>query len=117
MSFARQRFRVSQGLRVIRDTSDGCLNGSAQYFAPSGLSSRLTSVEVILMMEDTDRIVRKDRMLTVLLRDRNSAEQAYSSLTGRGYGKDDINLVMSDATRKKYFSDKPAREPALRATD
>src|SRR6185369_8258439 len=64
-------------------------------------------------MEDTDRIVRKDRMVTGLFRDRNSAEQAYSSLTGRGYGKDDVSLVMSDATRKKYFSEKPARETEL----
>ena len=65
-------------------------------------------------MEDTDRIVRKDRMVTGLFRDRNSAEQAYGSLTSRGYGKDDVNLVMSDATRKKYFSDKTtARETEL----
>lgn len=39
-------------------------------------------------------------------RDRDSAESAYSSLTSRGYSHNDINLLMSDETRKKYFSDK-----------
>jgi uncharacterized protein YjbJ (UPF0337 family) len=37
--------------------------------------------------------------------DRNSAERAYNSMTSRGYKQDDINLMMSDDTRKKYFSD------------
>src|SRR6185437_13442597 len=27
------------------------------------------------------------------------------SLSERGYGKDDVNLIMSDDTRKKYFSE------------
>ena len=52
-------------------------------------------------------------MVTGLFRDPDSAEQAYNSLTGRGYGKDDVNLVMSDATRKKCFSDRPAGETEL----
>ncbi len=37
--------------------------------------------------------------------DRDSAERAYNSLTTRGYRQDDINLMMSDDTRKKHFSD------------
>lgn len=48
---------------------------------------------------------RSDRMMTGLFRDRESAEGAYRSLTDRGYTKDDVNLLMSDDTRKKYFSD------------
>lgn len=48
---------------------------------------------------------RENRMLTGLFRDRESAERAYRGLTDRGYGKDDINLLMSDDTRKKHFSD------------
>ena len=55
----------------------------------------------------------KDRMVTGLFRDRDSAEQAYNSVAGRGYGKDDVNLVMSDETRKKYFSDKPSSDTEL----
>ncbi len=38
-----------------------------------------------------------------LFRDRESAESAYRSLAERGYGKDDINVMMSDDTRKKYY--------------
>ena len=48
---------------------------------------------------------RSNRMVTGLFRDRESAESAYGSLSQRGYGKDDVNLIMSDDTRKKYFSD------------
>jgi hypothetical protein len=48
---------------------------------------------------------RENRMMTGLFRDRESAEGAYRSLTDRGYGKDDVNLMMSDDTRKKYFTD------------
>lgn len=46
---------------------------------------------------------KRDRMLTALFRDRDTAERAYSSLHGRGYTRDDINLLMSDETRQKYF--------------
>ena len=48
---------------------------------------------------------RSNRMVSGLFRDRESAERAYGSLSERGYGKDDVNLIMSDDTRKKYFSD------------
>lgn len=40
-----------------------------------------------------------------LFTDRESAERAYTSLRSRGYTDDDVNLVMSDDTRKRYFSD------------
>lgn len=43
------------------------------------------------------------RMLTGMFRDRESAESAYNSLHSRGYSQDDINLMMSDETRKKHF--------------
>lgn len=44
------------------------------------------------------------RILTGLFRDRESAERAFDSLSARGYGKDDVNLIMSDDTRKLHFS-------------
>ncbi|AMR29648.1 hypothetical protein A0257_06595 [Hymenobacter psoromatis] len=40
-----------------------------------------------------------------IFRDRDSAEKAYQSLHERGYGKDDVNLMMSDDTRKNQFND------------
>ncbi|GAB3634879.1 hypothetical protein GCM10027422_04690 [Hymenobacter arcticus] len=40
-----------------------------------------------------------------IFRDRSSAEKAYQSLHERGYHKDDVNLLMSDDTRKSQFND------------
>ena len=47
--------------------------------------------------------VNQDRMLTGMFRDRESAERAYGSLSSRGYTQDDVNVIMSDETRKKHF--------------
>jgi len=43
------------------------------------------------------------KLVTGLFNDRGSAERAYESLQTRGYGRDDVNLVMSDETRKTHF--------------
>nr|WP_314621524.1 YsnF/AvaK domain-containing protein [uncultured Noviherbaspirillum sp.] len=43
-------------------------------------------------------------MVTGLFPDRDSAEDAYRELSTRGYSQDDVNLVMSDETRQRYFS-------------
>lgn len=40
-----------------------------------------------------------------MFRDRSSAEKAYHSMSSRGYGKDDVNVMMSDDTRKTHFGD------------
>jgi len=49
-------------------------------------------------------------MVTGLFRDRDSAERAYSSLTSRGYSKDDISLMMSDEARNRHFGDRSDSE-------
>ena len=41
--------------------------------------------------------------MTGLFPDRDSAERGYNSLSDRGYSKDDINVVMSDDTKKRHF--------------
>lgn len=46
----------------------------------------------------------KDPLVTGLFPDRDSAEHAYHELSARGYSQDDVNLVMSDETRQRYFS-------------
>lgn len=46
----------------------------------------------------------ESKMVTGLFRDRDSAERAYQAVADRGYGRDDVNLVMSDETRKRHFS-------------
>jgi hypothetical protein len=45
----------------------------------------------------------QNRMMTGMFRDRQSAENAYNALHERGYSHDEINLMMSDETRKKHF--------------
>ena len=42
--------------------------------------------------------------LTGLFRDRDSAEQAYRTLTERGYAREDIDVAMTDATRRRDFA-------------
>ena len=44
-------------------------------------------------------------MLTGMFRDRESTESAYQSLRNRGYTEDEINVMMSDETRDKYWGD------------
>lgn len=51
---------------------------------------------------------RSSRMMTGMFRDRSSAERAYNSLSSRGYTKDDVNLIMSDDTRKRHFGEDTA---------
>lgn len=46
----------------------------------------------------------KTPYVTGLFTDRDSAERAYQDALDRGYDKDDMNLVMSDETRKRHFS-------------
>jgi uncharacterized protein YjbJ (UPF0337 family) len=56
---------------------------------------------------------RSNRMMTGLFRDRESAERAYGSVQSRGYGKDDVNLLMSDETRKRHFADDTTKKTEL----
>ncbi|MGZ8154789.1 MAG: hypothetical protein ACXW2I_06300 [Burkholderiales bacterium] len=44
-------------------------------------------------------------MVTGMFRDRDSAERAYGALSTRGYTDRDVNLAMSDDTRRRYFAD------------
>lgn len=44
-------------------------------------------------------------LVTGLFRDRDSAERAYQSVSDRGYTREDVNLAMSDETRKRHFGD------------
>lgn len=44
-------------------------------------------------------------METGLFKDHERAEQAYRAVANRGYGHSDVNVVMTSATKNKYFSD------------
>ena len=57
--------------------------------------------------------IDKGKLQTVLFSDRESSERAYDDLAARGYESKDINVVMSDDTREKYFDDVPGQETEL----
>ena len=54
--------------------------------------------------QTSENITKEHGMLTGMFRDRESTENAYKTLQEKGYTTEEINLVMSDETRKKYFS-------------
>lgn len=47
----------------------------------------------------------KSKMVTGLFKDSESVERAYEAVSQRGYGTSDINVLMSDDTRRRYFAD------------
>ncbi|MEK6285668.1 MAG: hypothetical protein AABO57_08000 [Acidobacteriota bacterium] len=55
-------------------------------------------------MEDSKATRERSRVVTGMFKDRESAERAYQSVTDRGYKTEDVNLLMSDDTRKKHFT-------------
>jgi len=54
-------------------------------------------------------------MVTGLFSDRENAESAYRSLRLRGYTDDEINVIMSDATRDRYYVKDPNSEIGTKA--
>ncbi|MBK8551567.1 MAG: hypothetical protein IPL53_11105 [Ignavibacteria bacterium] len=50
-----------------------------------------------------DDLNRNRSGLSGMFGDRESTEKVYDNLHQRGYAKEDINIIMSDSTRKKYF--------------
>jgi hypothetical protein len=57
------------------------------------------------MNNQATRTEREPGMLTGMFTDRESTEGAYKSLRDRGYSDDEINVIMSDETRKRYYGD------------
>jgi hypothetical protein len=62
-------------------------------------------------------MAERDRVLTGMFRDRDSAERAYESLTSRGYSQDDVDLLMSDEARRRHFGDGEDTELGTKAAE
>jgi len=60
-----------------------------------------------------DNETSNQRVLTGMFRDRESTESAYNALHERGYSKDDINMVMSDKTRKTHYGDNQTKDTEI----
>lgn len=48
-----------------------------------------------------------DEVMSGTFQDRESAESAYQALIRRGYKPDEIHVIMSEDTRKKYYAGAP----------
>ncbi|MGQ0502316.1 MAG: hypothetical protein ACT4P0_06875 [Panacagrimonas sp.] len=57
------------------------------------------------MDKEYEKEHEKQPLVTAVFADRDSAEWAYGTVTARGYGIGDVNLAMSDSTRKAQFGD------------
>ncbi len=57
------------------------------------------------MTDQATRTEKEPGMLTGLFTDKESSESAYKSLRDRGYTDEEINVMMSDDTRKKYYGE------------
>jgi hypothetical protein len=62
------------------------------------------------MSETTGSSSGRASVVTGLFGDRESAERAYDALRNRGYGSDEISVLMSDRTRDKHFATPGERE-------
>lgn len=61
--------------------------------------------------------VTDGNMMTALFRDREDAENAYQELLDRGYGRDDISILMSEDTRKTYETTRGETEIGNKAAE
>ncbi|MBA2710506.1 MAG: hypothetical protein H0U57_07945 [Tatlockia sp.] len=53
---------------------------------------------------------KNDRFTTELFQDKDSAEKAYQRAIDRGYNDKDINVIMSEDSRKKYYDSPLVKE-------
>ena len=54
-------------------------------------------------MENNNQNGTRRAISTGLFNDKESAESAYQKLKERGYSDEDVNVIMSDDTRNRYF--------------
>jgi hypothetical protein len=58
-----------------------------------------------------------EHLVTGIFHNREDAEQAYADLRNKGYAPDEINLIMSEDTRTKHFSDRRDTEMGTKAME
>src|SRR5437763_1648586 len=65
----------------------------------------------------SDNLQSDRHLLTGIFNDRESAERAYAALRDRGYSPDEINIIMSEDTRKRHFTDRTDSEVGNKALE
>ena len=66
-------------------------------------------------LEEINMAANKKKMVSAVFRDRFNAHSAYSWLTSHGYNSSDINLLMAESTKAKYYSN-PDESPIPAST-
>jgi hypothetical protein len=97
------------------ETSNVIPSGTKTTITPSGVSGGTSSPSSMSSSPSSMSTSSSGsgRLITGLFPDRQSAEAAFNSAQTRGYTKDDINLVMSDDTRTRHFSDDSGNQTEL----
>ena len=99
---------------VAKDGDD--FSATAKGAAVAGTAGAVVGRGIDAVQNTTDRAAhavtgepyQSGNSMSGMFNDRNSVEKAYQSLHSRGYGKDDVNLLMSDETRKTHFGEDTA---------
>ncbi len=99
------------------NTTDGDdFSATAKGAAVAGTAGAVVGRGIDAVQNTTDRAAhavagepyQSGTSMSGMFNDRNSVEKAYESLHSRGYSKDDVNLLMSDETRKTHFGENTA---------
>lgn len=64
-------------------------------------------------MENEQHYSTTPTIVTGVFHGKDSAERAYKDLSDRGYSRDEINVVMSEDTRKTHFTGKDAEDSEI----
>ena len=101
----------------VTNSADGDdFSATAKGGAMAGTAGAVVGRGVDAVQNTTDRAAhaasgepyREGSSVSGMFSDRNSAEKAYDTLHQRGYTKDDVNVMMSDDTRKTHFGEHTA---------
>ena len=68
-------------------------------------------------MATTTRTQQEPGLITGLFTDKDSTERAYDSLRARGYSDDEIDVIMSEETRNKYWANDPDSDLGNKAAE
>jgi hypothetical protein len=68
-------------------------------------------------MATTTRTQQEPGLVTGLFTDKDSSERAYETLRARGYSDDEIDVIMSEETRNKYYANDPGSELGNKAAE
>ena len=117
MSNEGTSYNAGNGANTVSNNADGDdFSATAKGAAVAGTAGAVVGRAIDGVQNTADSAAhavtgepyRDGGTMSGMFRDRSSAEKAYQSMHSRGYGKDDVNLLMSDETRKTHFGDDTA---------